>query len=263
MEIAKKEVEHMKSLEEDLEKSMNQEQMYVEAMENLQNEYDALEMENMQLKKEVSKREETRQSLLRKTNFEVGEDSTQMQEMASHYHELSGQIEILKASIRYLRAENAQLKSNAYAQLLEPDRVLETKSNRRELLNEVARETRALIKDMRITSASPRIVQLQRHSKWQSMKKSPDYQYQTQQSVLYTLKQRSVQLRHRIVNDLQVSTNQKKNQKSSDQQEEQQTKLGIIKIPNINSITATDSVHCIDIQSLNKFKQIHSIFIQS
>ncbi|KAI9468505.1 MAG: dynein associated protein-domain-containing protein [Benjaminiella poitrasii] len=265
MEVAKKEVEHMKSLEEDLEKSMSQEQMYMEAMENLQNEYDALETENTKLKKEVSKREEVRQSIIRKTNFDgmEGEDANQVQEMAGHYYELTGQIETMKASIRYLRAENAELKSAEYVHLLASDDTIHHKQGHKELMSQVARETRALIKDMRMASASPRVVQLQRHSKWQSVKRSPDYQYQTQQSVLYTLKQRSIQLRQRVVGDLQIPTNSNKHEKKISEQQQQQRKLGIIKIPKLNSFSAKAcSVHCVDIQSIDKFKQIHSIFIQ-
>lgn len=214
MEVAKKEMEQIKSLEDDLEKSMNQEQMYAEAMENLQNEYDQLEMENNQLKKEASKREEKRQSILRKANFDLteSEDSEHMQEMAGGYYEMAGHMETLKASIRYLRAENAQLKSADFCRSLDltPTPAINHTKNqpRNELITDIARETRVLVKDMRIASASPRVVQLaaapSNAPKWSSIKKSPDYQYQTQQSVLYTLKQRSVQLR-RKVDDLQIT----------------------------------------------------------
>lgn len=210
MEVAKKEMEQIKSLEDDLEKSMNQEQMYAEAMENLQNEYDQLEIENNQLKKEANKREEKRQSILRKANFDLteGEDSEHMQEMAGGYYEMAGHMETLKASIRYLRAENAQLKSADFCRSLDlvSSAPIIKNQPRNEMMTDIARETRVLVKDMRIASASPRIIQLAPvTSKWSSIKKSPDYQYQTQQSVLYTLKQRSVQLR-RKVDDLQITT---------------------------------------------------------
>lgn len=216
MEIAKREVEHIKSLEEALDKSSNQEQMYAEAVENLQSEYDILEVENNTLKKEANKREEKRQSILRKANFDLtieGDDnssSSTVQEMAGNYYEMTSQMETLKASIRYLRAENAQLKSSDFVRSLDLDtsKVISTKVEpKTEELRSVARETRALVKDMRIASASPRVIQLSKASpcSWQTIKKSPDYQYQTQQSVLYTLKQRSVQLR-RKVDDLQITT---------------------------------------------------------
>jgi cell division protein FtsB len=219
MEIAKKEVEHIKSLEEALEKSSNQEQMYAEAVENLQAEYDILEAENNALKKEANKREEKRQSVLRKANFDLsieGDDgsssssSAAVQEMAGNYYEMTSQVETLKASIRYLRAENAQLKSSDFVRSLDLDinttKPRKEEDNKREEIKSVARETRVLVKDMRIASASPRVIQLSSLTKpnlWQTIKKSPDYQYQIQQSVLYTLKQRSEQLR-RKVDDLAI-----------------------------------------------------------
>lgn len=216
MEVAKKEMEQIKSLEDDLEKSINQEQMYEEALENLQMEYDQLEIENNQLKKEASKREEKRQSILRKANFDLteGEDSEHMQEMAGGYYEMAGHMETLKASIRYLRAENAQLKSADFCRSLNlvsfTPIVNKNNQPRNEMITDIARETRMLVKDMRMASASPRVVQLvsvtpaTATSKWSSIKKLPDYQYQTQQSVLYTLKQRSVQLK-RKVDDLGIT----------------------------------------------------------
>jgi dynactin 1 len=224
MDIAKKEVEHIKSLEEALEKSSNQEQMYAEAVENLQSEYDVLEAENNLLKKEANKREEKRQSVLRKANFDLSLEvddgsnsntSSAVQEMAGNYYEMTSQVETLKASIRYLRAENAQLKSSDFVRSLDlninPTKESLKKEDKEEELRSVARETRVLVKDIRIASASPRVIQLSSISKpnsWQTMKKSPDYQYQTQQSILYTLKQRSLQLR-RKVDELTPNNNDK------------------------------------------------------
>ncbi|KAI8647403.1 dynein associated protein-domain-containing protein [Parasitella parasitica] len=264
IEVAKKEMARIKSLEDDLDKSLNQEQMYVEAMENLQNEYDQLEIENSQLKKEASKREEKRQSILRKANFDLaeGEDSEHMQEMAGGYYEMAGHMETLKASIRYLRAENAQLKSSDLWRSLDlstPAPAIK-KQHRGEMMSDIARETRALLKDMRVASASPRVIQLPPATrKWSSMKKTPDYQYQTQQSVLYTLQQRSVQLR-RKVDDLQITTDKfpaTHNEKKPLQQ------LGLIKIPRLPSMDTTISHHCIDVSNASDFKRLHSVFIHS
>lgn len=203
MEVAKKEIEHIKTLEDDLEKSTRQEQLYAETMETLQNENDALESEINQLKKEANKREEKRQSMLRKANFDLEEDSTTMQEMAGNYYEMSSQMETLKTSVRYLRSENAHLKSLDFCRSLQLDfNAYDKKEEGNDRLKSIARETRVLVKDLRTASASPRIVRLSDESK----KKSPDYQYQTQQSVLYTLKQRSVQLRNQINDQLQITT---------------------------------------------------------
>ncbi|KAG1227471.1 hypothetical protein G6F35_002586 [Rhizopus arrhizus] len=251
MEVAKKEIEHIKTLEDDLEKSTRQEQLYAETMETLQNENDALESEINQLKKEANKREEKRQSMLRKANFDLEEDSTTMQEMAGNYYEMSSQMETLKTSVRYLRSENAHLKSLDFCRSLQLDfNAYDKKEEGNDRLKSIARETRVLVKDLRTASASPRIVRLTDESK----KKSPDYQYQTQQSVLYTLKQRSVQLRNQINDQLQITT------KILDNKESQPTKkLGLIKIP----ILQETARHCIHLRSATEFERLHSIFIQS
>jgi dynactin 1 len=62
METAKKQAEQIVVLEDNLQKSQSQEQMYAEAMENLQAEYDSLERENGKLKMAVSVKEEASQS---------------------------------------------------------------------------------------------------------------------------------------------------------------------------------------------------------
>jgi dynactin 1 len=73
METVKKQADQIVILEETLQKTQDQEQMYAEAMENLQAEYDALEQENIKLKKSVSKKEEKRISLPKKSEFSLNE----------------------------------------------------------------------------------------------------------------------------------------------------------------------------------------------
>jgi dynactin 1 len=71
----------------------------------------------------------------------------------------------------------------------------------KDMIRSFAIETRVLTKDIRTTGASPRVVQLsgeRRNGKWQSHKKLPNYQYQTQQSLLYTLNQRCEQLKQKM-----------------------------------------------------------------
>jgi dynactin 1 len=72
-------------------------------------------------------------------------------------------------------------------------------------IQSMAGEARTIVKDMRVASACTRLVELfeptASHSttmQWQSIKKTPSYQYQAQQSVLYTLKQRTHQLQQTI-----------------------------------------------------------------
>ncbi|KAI8375957.1 dynein associated protein-domain-containing protein [Radiomyces spectabilis] len=227
METVKKQAVQITQLEENLHKAQTQEQMYAEAMENLQAEYDALEQENIELKKTAVQTEEKTQSAPKKSEFDVLEGEASSSD-TSNYHEVTNQMEALKGAIRYLRAENAHLKSCDMARTLGLDRlpdivqykatkkedadessevketeklVEDTEQDVRDLIRSFALETRVLVKDMRAVSASPKVVQLSaasRGGKWQSMKKVPDYQYQTQQSVLYTLKQRGDQLRHKM-----------------------------------------------------------------
>jgi dynactin 1 len=77
----------------------------------------------------------------------------------------------------------------------------ETSNDVRSQIHSYATETHALLKEIRLASASPKLVSLSpdhRSGKWQRHKHTVDYQYQTQQSVLYTLKQRSDTLRAKV-----------------------------------------------------------------
>ncbi|KAI9273593.1 dynein associated protein-domain-containing protein [Sporodiniella umbellata] len=250
MAVAKKEIERIKSLEEELKKSANQAQICTEHMEIVQNENDALETELNKLKKEANRREEKRQSMLRKANFDLPmEDNTTMQAMAGNYYEMSGQLETLKMSVRYLRSENAHLKSLDFSRCLNLDSNPDDGSTTQDdaYFKSVARETRVLVKDLRTAGACPRVVQL-------SDKGSPNYQYQTQQSVLYTLKQRSLQLRNQI-SDLQITT--KIDTKASSSLPLQ--KLGLVKIPTLHDTAR----HCVHLKSTTEFRRLHNVFIQS
>ncbi|KAI9493077.1 dynein associated protein-domain-containing protein [Zychaea mexicana] len=249
MEAAKKDTEQFHALEESLEKAKAQTQMYSEAMENLQTEYEALEQENNQLKKvaaATTQKEDKRLSIPRKpsgydtSNSSIVEEETVVGELsdAAEYADMHNHMEILKAGIRYLRAENAHLKrcdlarslkleqlppiqgslNSAAVEIGEEDeeenendqeRAATKEPEARDMVRSLATETRVLLKDLRTASASPKVVALsergRRSGEWRSMKKTPDYQYQTQQSVLYTLKQRSEQLKDKL-KQLQYTT---------------------------------------------------------
>ncbi|ORZ17984.1 dynein associated protein-domain-containing protein [Absidia repens] len=212
MEFAKKESEQISQLERALEKAHDQEQMYAEAMDSLQAEYDLLEQENIQLKKQAAKKEENRQSLLKKINCDdmyftatdVPDDSS------SGYKAMNSHMKTLKAAIRYLRSENAQLKCQDLANSLSiqqlPSITQHENSNndnmeRAQHIQSMATQTRNLLKDVRMASACPKLVELSQDSsikQWQSVKKSPTYQFQAQQSVLYTLRKRTQQLQQNI-----------------------------------------------------------------
>lgn len=217
METVKKQADQISILEETLGKSQAQEQMYAEAMENLQSEYDVLEQENILLKKNAAKKEEKRLSAPKKTEYDLLEDGSTPALLLDHsntnIYELNGQMESLKSAIRYLRAENAHLKGTDMIRSLsldgqdDFDKKLKKKETvvdpeTKELIRSFALETRMLVKDMRTASATPKVIQLapdRRGGKWQSEKRLPDYQYQIQQSVLYTLKQRCDQLKEKMM----------------------------------------------------------------
>lgn len=123
-------------------------------------------------------------------------------------------METLKSGIRYLRIENAYLKSCDLVRSLQLDDAMTQpltaehagRKDQEDTRRALATEGRALLKEMRRVSASPKLVVLKPHDKerqrrrpgWQSQKSLPDYQYQEQQSSLHTLHQRSEQLRHRV-----------------------------------------------------------------
>lgn len=80
METVKKQAEQIAILEESLQKSQTQEQMYAEAIENLQSENDGLEQENAKLKSLISKKEEERSSatsvnLPKKSDLDVSDNN--------------------------------------------------------------------------------------------------------------------------------------------------------------------------------------------
>lgn len=75
MEVARKEVENVHLLEDNLEKAKAQTQMYSEAMENLQTEYEALERENAQLKKSLAAQKEEKRFSYPQRLLEVEEAS--------------------------------------------------------------------------------------------------------------------------------------------------------------------------------------------
>jgi dynactin 1 len=204
METVKKQADQITILEETLSKSQAQEQMYAEAIENLQAEYDTLEQENTLLKKNAAKKEEKRLSTPKKAEFDLLEDTPTIMQENVNMSEISSQMESLKYAIRYLRAENAHLKGSDIIRSLQldtPKPVVAVDPQVQDMMRSFALETRMLVKDMRTASATPKIIQLnpdRRGGKWHSDKRLPDYQYQTQQSVLYTLKQRCDQLKDKM-----------------------------------------------------------------
>lgn len=284
METVKKQADQIAILEETLTKTQTQEQMYAEAVENLQAEYDALEQENLLLKKNAAKKEEKRLSVPKKTEYDhLSEDGATLvlENENINIYEVNGQMESLKSAIRYLRAENAHLKGTDIIRSLQLDGVGLNNNNKQEsidsqtksLLRSFALETRMLVKDVRTASATPKVVQLssdRRGGKWQTDKRLPDYQYQTQQSVLYTLKQRCDQLKEKMV-QVQKDQHQQQHQHQpsllsktiKDNNHNLLRTLAKVQIPHVNqSNAAVAGKRCIQLQSMIEFEKIHNLFIR-
>lgn len=225
METVKKQADQITVLEETLAEAQESKQLFSEGIKTLQAEYDELEQENVSLKKDVAKKEEKRLSSPKKTEYDLLEDGSGLvlESDNINVHEMNGQIECLKSAIRYLRAENAHLKGTDVIRSLKLEQdslngIKQVDAQTKALVRSFALETRMLVKDMRIASASPKVIQLcadRRGGKWQSEKRLPDYQYQTQQSVLYTLKQRCDQLKEKMVH-AQKDRHQQQQQQTSD-----------------------------------------------
>lgn len=93
MEGVKKQGEQISELESGLAKSQSQMQMYAEAMENLQAEYDTLEQENIQLKKAAAKRSEKQTSTSKSSDYAEGNTSTSEELISTESYALKSQVE--------------------------------------------------------------------------------------------------------------------------------------------------------------------------
>jgi hypothetical protein len=140
--------------------------------------------------------------------------------------------------------------------------------NEEELLKSVALEAKLLLKDFRTVSASPRIIDLtktlENQKQWRPLKKTPEYQYQAQQSVMYTLQQRSNELKLKIQqlgkNNLQKPLKNGGGIKPSI--------IGRIRLPALNSTKDLDKSvsnrplsHNIKLKNPSDFEKIHTIFV--
>ncbi|GAN11005.1 dynactin [Mucor ambiguus] len=272
METVKKQADQ--ALEETLTKTQAQEKIYTEAVEKLQAEYDGLEQENIQLKKNAAKKEEKRLSAPKKAEFDMLEEaSSTLETDSTNSHEVASQVESLKAAIRYLRAENAHLKGSDIIRSLHLQDEYKQKKpvepQVQAMMRSFALETRMLVKDLRTASATPKVIQLsadRKGGKWQSEKRLPDYQYQTQQSVLYTLKQRCDQLKDKMD---KVRKDQHQSQTSTShinptaliKSTENLKSLAKLKLP-LNGTQSSNHNRCIQLNSLLEFEKIHSTFVR-
>ncbi|KAL7753955.1 3',5'-cyclic-nucleotide phosphodiesterase [Sorochytrium milnesiophthora] len=121
-------------------------------------------------------------------------------------------------ALRYVRAENARLKSSTLLSGLqlapaELDHLTQAASitamsaaeasSKREKTAALARETRSLSKDIKLLSASARVVDLsatggEPSAKWQAMRHRPDHQHQDQRRVMAALRAQSARLQSQL-----------------------------------------------------------------
>ncbi|KAI8967450.1 hypothetical protein BDF20DRAFT_235770 [Mycotypha africana] len=220
MEVAKKQAEQIALLEESLNKSQTQEQIYAEAIENLRTEYETLEQENSKLKKDMASKSEEKKSMPKQsidlssaTRGSVVDFAADIGENGpAQLYRLGLQVETLQTAIRYLRVENAYLKATDAARTLELDshsatsiidRPNQKQSDKpcKSLIVNYTNEARRLVKDARAAIATPKVVRLSpgaRGGKWQSKEQLPYYNHYMQKSVLYTIQQRCEQLKKKV-----------------------------------------------------------------
>ncbi|KAG9326764.1 hypothetical protein KVV02_008654 [Mortierella alpina] len=242
----------------------DQEREYEELISNLQAEVSVAEDENVQLRRLVKKLEiRINVPIVDRLNPHIRVNtggSVHDQDAAGGLaldgadsgsnRDLMIQIESLKTALRFLRSENASLRTRSTMQDLglsmdmsalsgplsrrseTEGEVLgeETKTQKKSArsadseLRAVAMETRRLLKDARVVCASPKIVDLSKHTTsayaskpasatgteatatgafgarrpWQAQQTRPEWQYHTQQAALHTIQKRSDELKDRL-----------------------------------------------------------------
>jgi dynactin 1 len=244
MENFKKQAEQISFLDRDIDKARKQERDFEEAIVALQAELETLETENSQLKRQLKTRDgrgmptpgkrltnQSSGSIL--DNDSNGSLNLEGADTGSN-RDLLIQIDSLKSALRFLRSENSSLRTRAALQDLglTPDasalsgplgrvdgfksKLIESgeDSSKRTAdteLKAVALETKRLIKDARVICASPKIVDLTKHTSsapsptaetprrhWQAQQTRPEWHYHTQQAALHTIQQRSNELKERL-----------------------------------------------------------------
>ncbi|RUP51158.1 hypothetical protein BC936DRAFT_149617 [Jimgerdemannia flammicorona] len=271
-EVVKKQTEQIKTLEEDLNKAREQEKFFKEACDSLSLENEELERELEELKR--AKKAEKQSSTPRKSEFDLASGPEDpIDNMAT-----KTQLDSLKSAVRYLRAENAHLKGKDIRQGLDLGALPKFKSDETEedikkrdqaknLLKSVALETKVLIKDIQSISASPKVVSLAKHEvgRWQTQKRMPDFQFQAQQAVLFTLQKRSLELKSKIQQLGKLGIVDGKPAKSAVTQNTLQQSLAKIHLPRLSLLadasTSTSLHHHVNLRSVAEFERIHAIFV--
>ena len=253
--------------EKELDSMKQQQQMYTSTMESLQSELEALEKDNASLRKKLKKAE----TGTRKRVPGVGTTGTGD---AVQSPEAKMDVLSLKTCLELLHEENARLRGSWLNQAvteLSNDSVM-CNSKLKELaqpasdsMRYLSQEAKSILKDIQLTSASMRIVNLTQaptpselRKKWTSRVKLPEYEFNQQLTMLNTLKRRSMKLQRQVEEwklDMKQSV---KALKSLETPKHGSVKLGRVHVPQVQDIKSSTalSVH-LDRQ---EFRQLHAIF---
>ncbi|KAF9110823.1 hypothetical protein BGX27_005836 [Mortierella sp. AM989] len=246
MEPLKKLVEQISILNKEADEAKKQKHAFDEAIRNLQADIAAKEEQNAQLRRLVKNSDNIGPipPIKIRDQDPAGSITLEGPETGSN-REQQIQIESLKSVLRFLRSENASLRTRAamldlglsadlsalsgpLSRRSEVNEVsLQSEADRPDIqkrimsadteLRAVALETKRLMKDARVVCASPKVVDLTKHSTskapvvvtqtedasvnrkpWQAQQTRPEWQYHTQQAALHTIQQRSNELKERL-----------------------------------------------------------------
>ncbi|CAG8532048.1 11587_t:CDS:10 [Diversispora eburnea] len=268
MEVVKKQADTINSLEQELANSKKHETDFVEVMESLQQEIESLEQQNKQfannlelkldgegLSSENQGRSRNDEDELEKDGVGSMSDSNSLE-----IQRYTSQIESLKFAVRYLRAENSHLKGKDAMSVLnwhlQPYRNRTAKNQS---------DGELLKTEFRIVSASPRIIDLSKspenRKQWQPLKSTPGYQYQVQQSVMYTLQQRSIELQSKL-KQIGSPTKPKNLNLKNTGVEQKSSLVGRIRLPLLDHSDHEHShSHNVRLKNSSDFEKIHTIFV--
>ncbi|CAG8559204.1 1862_t:CDS:10 [Ambispora leptoticha] len=284
LESMKNQSDQIASLEQKLLNSQKQQTQYEEAMNSLHTEFEKLEKENHQFKVlQVTLEDHVTTPTTSKrntmTSFPDEEDfSSQIIETNSvEIQRLNSQIESLKFAVRFLRAENSQLRGRVAIDILNLHLPPKKRSiNDNEVVKSVAQEAKSLLKEFRAARATLKIVDLNKattnHRGWQPKGKLPNSQYLKQQSALemYKLQQRSNELKAKLA---QIGKTDKLKLVKHGGSGTQPPFIGRIQVPlpesttthhhseNKSSLTKTPLRHIIKLKNAADFEKIHTIFV--
>ncbi|CAG8527533.1 5155_t:CDS:10, partial [Dentiscutata heterogama] len=275
VETVKQQADRINSLEQELANKNKQESEFEEVMGKLHHDLENLAHQHQQSSTLIAnldgKELPSEQPNRPHEEDDLGSDGMGIISEASplETQHLTSQIESLKLAVRYLRAENSHLKGKEALSVLnwhlqpKRPRSIQNQNNSEELSN-IAQEAKSLLKDFRSNSSSPRVVRitktLEDTKKWQSVKKTPIYQYQIQQSVMYTLQKRSNDLKSKLQQLGKMSLQKSQKPSKNGIVDTRPSLVGRIRLPLSDTPNNTHS-HNINITNPSDFEKIHTIFV--